>query len=170
MKFTQFSEGKNPMFRKLIAVAIVIACAFTVLPISTYAAPQHRTAQARAAFEAKTNVVIGTQTRTGRISYAIKFDIGQNATLIEIAPAGTEVWTTFVNIDQVDAMVLSGRVGYFSQVIYNTNTFDFRVNGVVWRNVEVANDRFITLGYDYEPIVVSVQDFSRVTKDLSNPV
>jgi hypothetical protein len=153
------------MFRKLIAAAIVMACAFAMMPISTYAAPQHRTAQARAAFEAKTNVVIGTQTRTGRISYAIKFDIGQNATLIEIAPAGTEVWTTFVNIDQIDAMVLSGRVGYFSQVIYNTNTFDFRVNGVVWRNVEVANDRFITLGYDYEPIVVSVQDFSRVTKE-----
>jgi hypothetical protein len=36
---------------------------------------------------------------------------------------------------------------------------------VVWRNIEVANDRFITLGYDYEPIVVSVQDFSRVTKE-----
>jgi hypothetical protein len=148
------------MFRKLIVAALVVACAFTMMPAnSTYAAVQDR-----AAFEAKSNVVVGAQTRTGRISYALQFDIGQDATLIEIAPAGTEVWTKFVNVDQANALVQSGKIGYFSQVIYNTNTFDFRVNGVVWRNVEVKNDRFIILGYDYEPIVVSVQDFSRYSK------
>ena len=85
--------------------------------------------------------------------------------MIEIAPAGTEAWTKFVNYDQANALVLSGKIGYFSQVIYNTSTFDFRVNGVVWRNIEIKNDRFIILGYDYEPIVVSVSDFNRVTKD-----
>ena len=155
------------MFRKVIVAALVFVCAFTMMPTkSTHAAPAiHRTGQARAAFEAKSNVVVGSQARTGRISYGIQFDIGQDATLIEIAPAGTEAWTKFVNYDQADALVLSGKIGYFSQVIYNTNTFDFRVNGVVWRNVEIKNDRFIILGYDYEPIVVSVQDFSRVTKD-----
>jgi len=145
------------MFRKLIVAALVFVCAFTMMPVkSTHAA------QARAAFEPKANAVVGTQVRAGRISYSVQFDIGQDATLIEIAPAGTEAWTKFVNQDQVNAMVLSGNIGYFSQVIYNTTMFDFRVNGVVWRNVELKNDRLIILGYDYEPIVVSVQDFYRV--------
>lgn len=148
------------MFRKLVVVALVVACAFTMLPAnSTYAA-----VQARAAFEAKSNVVVGEQTRIGRINYAVQFDIGQDATLIEIAPAGTEAWTQFVNVNQANAIVRSGNIGYFSQVIYNTNTFDFRVNGVVWRNIELRNDRFIILGYDYEPIVVSVQEFHRISK------
>ena len=148
------------MFRKLIVAMLVMVCAFTMMPVNrTQAAVQDR-----AAFEAKSNVVVGAQTRTGRISYALQFAIGQDATVIEIAPAGTEAWTTFVNVDQNNAMVVNGNIGYFSQVIYNTNTFDFRVNGVVWRNIEVKNDRFIILGYDYEPIVVSVQDFYRVSK------
>jgi len=144
------------MFRKLVVAALVIVCAFTMMPVkSTHAA------QARAAFEPQTNAVVGRQARVGRISYSVQFDIGQDATLIEIAPAGTEAWTTFLNQDQANAMVLSGNIGYFSQVIYNTNTFDFRVNGVVWRNVEIRNDRLIILGYDYEPIVVTVQEFYR---------
>jgi hypothetical protein len=145
------------MFRKLVVAALVFVCAFTMMPVkSTHAA------QARAAFEPQTNAVVGRQARVGRISYSVQFDIGQDASIIEIAPAGTEAWTKFVNQDQANAMVLSGNIGYFSQVIYNTTMFDFRVNGVVWRNVELKNDRLIILGYDYEPIVVSVQDFYRV--------
>ena len=146
------------MFRKLIVAALVVACGFGMMPVKS----THASGQARAAFEGKSNIVVGAQKRTGRISYSVQFDLGEDATLIEIAPAGTEAWTTFVNQDQANAMVQSGNIGYFSQVIYNTNTFDFRVNGVVWRNIELKNDRLIVLGYDYEPIVVSVQEFYRV--------
>jgi hypothetical protein len=106
-------------------------------------------------------VVIGTQARAGRISYSVQFDIGDDATLIEIAPAGSNVWTPFLNQDQANAMVVNRNIGYFSQVIYNTTMFDFRVNGVVWHNVELKNDRLIILGYDYEPVVVSIQDSYR---------
>ncbi len=144
------------MFRKLVVAALVFVCAFTMMPVkSTHAA------QARAAFEPKANAVVGTQARTGRISYSVQFDIGQDASVIEIAPAGTGAWTTFLNQDQANAIVLNKHIGYFSQVIYNTTVFDFRVNGVVWHNVELKNDRLILLGYDYEPIVVTVQEFYR---------
>jgi hypothetical protein len=144
------------MFRKIIAAVVLIACAFAMMPVeSTYAA------QARAAFEPQANVVVGAQARTGRISYSLQFDIGQDATVIEISPAGSGVWTTFLNQDQANAMVVNRNIGYFSQVIYNTNVFDFRVNGVVWHNVELAHDRLVVLGYDYEPIVVFSQDSFR---------
>jgi hypothetical protein len=144
------------MFRKIIAAVVLIACAFAMMPVeSTYAA------QARAAFEPQANVVVGAQARTGRISYSLQFDIGQDATVIEISPAGSGVWTTFLNQDQANAMVVNRNIGYFSQVIYNTNVFDFRVNGVVWHNVELAHDRWVVLGYDYEPIVVFSQDSFR---------
>ena len=144
------------MFRKIFAVAVVIAVAFAMMPVKNT-----RAAQERAAFEPQVNVVVGAQARTGRISYSLQFDIGQDATVIEISPAGSGVWTTFLNQDQVNAMVLNRAIGYFSQVIYNTNVFDFRVNGVVWHNVELANDRLVVLGYDYEPIVVFSQDSFR---------
>jgi hypothetical protein len=144
------------MFRKIIAAVILIACAFAMMPVkSTYAA------QDGPAFEPQANVVIGKQVRTGRISYSIQFDIGQNASVIEIAPAGSGVWTTFMKADQTNANVVNRKIGRFSQVIYNTNVFDIRVNGVVWQNVELANDRLVVLGYDYEPIVVFSQDLYR---------
>ena len=142
----------NLIFRKIIAAVILIACAFAMMPVKST-----RAAQERAAFEPQANVVVGAQARTGRISYSLQFDIGQDATLIEIAPAGSNVWTTFLNQDQADAIVVNRHIGYFSQVIYNSNIFDIRVNGVVWHNVELANDRLTVLGYDYEPIVVFSQ-------------
>jgi hypothetical protein len=46
-------------------------------------------------------------------------------------------------------------------VIYNTNLFDIRVNGVIWHNVELKADRLVVLGYDYEPVIVLVQDHYR---------
>ena len=144
------------MFRKIIAAVILIACAFAMMPVkSTYAA------QERAAFEPQANVIVGDQARTGRISYSLQFDIGQDASVIEISPAGSGVWTTFLNVDQVNAMVVNRQIGFYSQVIYNTNVFDIRVNGVVWHNVEIANDRLVVLGYDYEPIIVRIQDSFR---------
>ena len=144
------------MFRKVIAAVILIACAFAMMPVkSTYAAHDGP------AFEPQANVVVGKQARSGRISYSIQFDIGQNASLIEISPAGSGVWTTFMNANQTNANVVNREIGFFSQVIYNTNVFDIRVNGVVWENVEIVQDRLIVLGYDYEPIVVFSQDLYR---------
>ena len=137
------------MFRKIFAVIVLIAVVFVMMPTkNTYAA------QESPAFEPQANVVIGNQVRTGRISYSLQFDIGQDAMLIEISPAGSGVWTTFMNNDQANAMVVNRRIGYFSQVIYNSNVFDIRVNGVVWHNVELADERLVVLGYDYEPIIV----------------
>lgn len=144
------------MFRKIIAAVILLACAFAMMPVkSTYAS------QDGPAFEPQTNVVIGKQARTGRISYSLQFNIGQDASLIEISPAGSNVWTTFVNTDQTNAIVGNRSVGYFSHVIYNTNVFDIRVNGVVWHNVELIHERLVVLGYDYEPIIVMSQDLYR---------
>jgi len=146
------------MFSKIIAAVILIACAFAMMPVkSTHAAADNRVA----AFEPKVNVVIGNQARTGRISYSIQFNIGQDATLIEIAPAGSNVWTTFLDQRQANALVINREIGYFSQVIYNTNVFDIRVNGVVWHNVTLTNERLVVLGYDYEPIIVFSQDTYR---------
>jgi hypothetical protein len=145
------------MFRKIFAAMLIIACAFAMMPVKS----SHAAADRRAAFEPQANVVIGTQARAGRISYSIQFDIGFDATLIEISPAGANVWTPFLNQDQANAMVVNRNIGYFSQVVYNTNVYDFRVNGVVWNNIELKNDRLIILGYDYEPVVVFVQDSYR---------
>jgi hypothetical protein len=145
------------MFRKMFAAMLIIACAFAMMPVKS----SHAAVDRRAAFEPQANAVVGTQARAGRISYSVQFDIGDDATLIEIAPAGSNVWTPFLNQDQANAMVVNRNIGYFSQVIYNTTMFDFRVNGVVWHNVELKNDRLIILGYDYEPVVVSIQDSYR---------
>ena len=145
------------MFRKIIAAVILIACAFAMMPVKS----THAAVTGVAAFEPKVNVVIGSQTRTGRITYSIQFDIGQDAKLIEIAPAGSNVWTTFLDERQENALVINREIGKFSQVIYNTNVFDFRVNGVVWHNVSIANDRLVVLGYDYEPIIVFSKDAYR---------
>jgi hypothetical protein len=75
------------MLRKIFAIMLVIACAFAVMPKFTHAAAQNDIA-----FEPQANVVVGSQTRTGRISYSLQFNIGRAATLIEIAPAGTGAW------------------------------------------------------------------------------
>jgi hypothetical protein len=145
------------MFRKIFAVVVLIACAFAMMPVKS----THAAVDRVAAFEPKVNVVIGSQARTGRISYSIQFDIGQDAKLIEIAPAGSNVWTTFLDQRQENALVINREIGYFSQVIYNTNVFDIRVNGVVWHNVTLTNERLVVLGYDYEPIIVFSQDTYR---------
>jgi hypothetical protein len=98
-----------------------------------------------------------------RINYMLQFNIGQNISLIEIAPIGSTDWTPLVDGSQTSLHTTNGRIAHFHQDIFDgIYTFDIRVNGaVVWHNIEVKNGRLIVLGYDNSPIVVGV--FDRLT-------
>jgi hypothetical protein len=105
-----------------------------------------------------------------RINYSLKFDIGQEVSMVEIAPVGSTNWVPLVDHVQTDIFRQGRRIASIQQDLYDhVSTFDFRINGtVVWHNVEVKNERLIVfgynslLGYNKEPIIVNMIDPYRV--------
>ena len=82
---------------------------------------------------------------------------GTEVTLMEVSPADANHWVTVVNGRQQSGSFTNNSFQLFRTVIYGgMSTFDFRLNGVVWKNVMLTNDTEITFGYDYEPIITKV--------------
>lgn len=111
-------------------------------------------------FSPKTPLNYGAGVITNHINYKLQFNIGQDISLVEIAPAGINNWTPLVDYSQTPLHTTSGRVAHFSQDIFDEMyTFDIRINSaVVWRSIEVKNRRLIVLGYDNAPIIANVFD------------
>jgi hypothetical protein len=109
------------------------------------------------------------------IDYSIKFDIGEDVTLVEIAPVGSTNWVPLVDHVQTDIFRQGRRIARIKQDLYDhVGTFDFRINGtVVWRNIEVKNERLIVfgynnlLGYNKQPIIVNNVDPYRRSCDVN---
>lgn len=110
------------------------------------------------------------------IDYNLQFNIGQDLSLIEIAPVGSNNWTPIVNASQMTLATRSSRIARIHQDIFdNMYAFDIRINGVVtWHNIEVKNDRLIILGYDITlgynnaPVIVDIVDgFRRACMPIS---
>lgn len=112
-----------------------------------------------------TNVPItnGMGTYNGCIDYIVQFQIGQNVSSFEIAPAGSTEWRMLVDANQIPLHVNNGRIVHLRQEIFDNNyTFDVRINGaVVWHNVKLSNERLIIFGYNDGPTIVAITDFYR---------
>jgi hypothetical protein len=98
------------------------------------------------------------------INYNLKFDIGHDVSLVEIAPVGSNNWVPLIDHVQKQMLRQSSRTASIHQDLYDqVTTFDFRINGaVVWHNVEVKNERLIVFGYNQGPFIVNMVDPYRV--------
>ena len=147
------------MERKLFALIIAVAIMVAIVPAQSASAADLPWRPR----EPATPVVIGDLPWKANIEYRLEFNIGVNITSMEIAPAGTNVWTSFIDEDQkpyalrLQDWSYSDRFDIFHQDLYgDVNTFDIRINGVVWKNVTLYNDAVIALAYtDQGPIIQS---------------
>lgn len=152
------------MWRSIMICGILLATLFVVPANATFACRSN--CSGGAGSPAKPNIfspqtqVNGAGIYSERINYMLQFNIGQNISLIEIAPIGSTDWTPLVDGSQTSLHTTNGRIVHFRQDIFDgIYTFDIRVNGaVVWHNINVKNGRLIVLGYDNAPIVVGVFD------------
>jgi len=155
------------MWRSIMICGILLATLFVLPANATFACRGN--CNGGAGSLTKPNIfspqtqVNGAGIYSERINYMLQFNIGQNISLIEIAPIGSTDWTPLVDGSQTSLHTTNGRIAHFRQDIFDgIYTFDIRVNGaVVWHNIEVKNGRLIVLGYDNAPIVVGV--FDRLT-------
>ena len=138
------------MNRKLLVIPVLIAILFALMPMqSTYAVQA-------IAWEPISAVTVGGMARTGRITVRLSNQTGADVTTMEISPAGANQWVRVVNGSQAMGVFQNNSFQLFNNVIYGgVNTFDFRLNGVLWSNVKVDTDTDIVFGYDYEPYIVS---------------
>ena len=97
------------------------------------------------------------------VDYMFQFNLGQDVSLMEIAPLGSTNWTPLVDNTQTPLRICNGRIARLHQDIFDgMYTFDIRINGaVVWHNIEVRNERLIVLGYNNGPIIVAIIDHYR---------
>lgn len=152
------------MWRSIMICGILLATLFILPANATFACRNN--CNGGAGSPTKPNIfspqtqVNGAGIYSERINYMLKFNIGQNISLIEIAPIGSNDWTPLVDGSQTSLHTTNGSTVHFRQDIYDGKyTFDIRVNGtVVWHNIEIKNERLIVLGYDKAPIVVGVFD------------
>jgi hypothetical protein len=139
------------MNRKLLVIPVLIAILFALMPMQSAHAIRY------IPWEPVTTVNNNGLPRTGVIMLRLNNNIGTNITLMEVSPAGANQWVTVVNGRQENGSFTNNSFQLFRTVIYGgMNTFDFRLNGVVWKNVMLTNDTEITFGYDYEPIITQV--------------
>jgi hypothetical protein len=139
------------MNRKLLVIPVLIAILFAFMPMQSAHAIRY------IPWEPVTTVNSNGLPRTDVIMLRMNNNIGTDITTMEISPAGTAQWVTIVNGSQMSGTFQNNNYQLLRTVIYGgMNTFDFRLNGVVWKNVVLANDTEITFGYDYEPIIVQV--------------
>jgi hypothetical protein len=155
------------MQKKVFAVMVAIALMVVLMPTkSTHANI------AWGPSDPATPVVIGNLPWKEKIEYRLNFVIGVNVQSLEIAPAGTNVWTQFIKhanglpyqkhmralgCEDMDKCH-SSFWDIFTQDLYgDIDTFDIRINGTVWKNVKLYNDADIYLAYTAEqgPIVLS---------------
>ena len=147
------------MERKLFALMIAVAIMVAIVPAPSASAADLPWSP----IEPATPVVIGDLPWKAKIEYRLDFNIGANIDSMEIAPAGTNVWTSFLDSDQkpyklrLQAWSYFDRIEKFRQDLYgDVDTFDIRINGVVWKNVTLYNDAVIALAYtDQGPIIQS---------------
>jgi hypothetical protein len=148
------------MERKLFVLMIVVAIMVSIVPTKSASAALPWPWGVK---QPATPVVIGDLPWKAKIEYRLDFNIGANITSMEIAPAGTNVWTTVLDVHQKPYVLrlqdwgYSSRYDIFRQDLYgDVDTFDIRINGVVWKNVTLYNDAVISLGYtDQGPIIQS---------------
>jgi hypothetical protein len=115
-------------------------------------------------FSPQNVVTSGTATAlSASVDYMFQFNLGQDVSLMEIAPVGSTNWTPLVDNTQTPLCIRNGRIARLHQDIFdNMYTFDIRINGaVVWHNIEVRNERLIVLGYNNGPIIVAIIDHYR---------
>ena len=115
-------------------------------------------------FSPQNVVTSGTATAlSASVDYMFQFNLGQDVSLMEIAPVGSTNWTPLVDNTQTPLRIRNGRIARLHQDIFdNMYTFDIRINGaVVWHNIEVRNERLIVLGYNNGPIIVAIIDHYR---------
>jgi len=114
-------------------------------------------------FSPSAHIQSGAGVYSTTLDYMFQFNLGQNVSLIEIAPCGSTSWTPLLDDTQTPLHTRSGRIAHFRQDIFDgIYTFDIRINGaVVWHNIEVRNERLIVLGYNNGPIIVAVIDHYR---------
>lgn len=115
-------------------------------------------------FSPQSVVTSGTATALSEsVDYMFQFNLGQDVSLMEIAPVGSTNWTPLVDNTQTPLRIRNGRIARLHQDIFdNMYTFDIRINGaVVWHNIEVRNERLIVLGYNNGPIIVAIIDYYR---------
>ncbi len=139
------------MNRKLLVIPVLIAILFALMPMKSAHAINY------IPWEPVTTINNNGMPRTDVVMLRMNNNIGTDITTMEISPAGANQWVTVVNGRQVNGTFQNNNFQLFRTVIYGgMNTFDFRLNGVVWKNVMLTNDTEITFGYDYEPIIVQV--------------
>jgi hypothetical protein len=139
------------MNRKLLVIPVLIAILFALMPM------QSANAISNIPWEPVTTVNNTGLPRTGVIMMRLNNNTGTEVILMEVSPAGANHWVTVVNSRQESGAFTNNSFQLFRTVIYGgMNTFDFRLNGVVWKNVLLANDTEIAFGYDYEPIITQV--------------
>jgi hypothetical protein len=115
-------------------------------------------------FSPQSVVTSGTTTAlSASVDYMFQFNLGQDVSLMEIAPVGSTNWTPLVDNTQTPLRIRNGRIARLHQDIFdNMYTFDIRINGaVVWHNIEVRHERLIVLGYNNGPIIVAIIDHYR---------
>jgi hypothetical protein len=99
---------------------------------------------------------------TREITWYPKFIFGSDITKFETSPTGQNTWTTFVftaNKD-VNFSAANGVEATIEDNISGDSAFiDIRINGsVVWRNVEIKNNRLVVMGHAASPYIVEYRD------------
>ncbi len=139
---------KHKLFVFMIALAIMVV----MLPSKS----AHAANRVWGPSEPATPVVIGDLPWKEKIQYRLNFEIGVDVLSYEIAPAGTNVWTSYIkHSDGLPYHESHHAEGCYStcwdlfyQDLYgDVDTFDIRINGVIWKNVRLYGDADISLGY-----------------------